>query len=56
MEKDFVNNFKNVFGHDCPFFGKLLYLYMSNGYDRQRISLLRFIECMFALFNSENRL
>jgi hypothetical protein len=33
-EKHFVSNFKAVFDYDCPYFGKLLYLYMANGYDR----------------------
>jgi hypothetical protein len=42
-EKDFVNNFKEVFGYDCPYFGKLLYLHMSGGFDRKKISLLKFI-------------
>jgi hypothetical protein len=55
-EKDFVRNFEAVFGFDCPYFGKLLYLFMSEGYDRKKISLLRFIESIFPLFDSENRL
>jgi hypothetical protein len=55
-EKDFVENFKEVFGHDCPYFGKLLYLLMSNGFDRKKISLLRFIEAIYPLFDPTNRL
>ena len=42
-EHDFVNNFERVFGHDCKYFGKLLYLYMARGYDRKRIHFLQFI-------------
>lgn len=51
-----MNNFKVVFGHDCPYFGKLLYLSMSGGYDRKKISLLKFIETIFPIFDIENRL
>ena len=51
-----VNNFSKVFGHECPFMGKLLYLFMARGYDRQRISLARFVEALYPLFDNENRL
>ena len=54
-EKHFTNNFHKVFGVDCPFFGKLLYLYMAKGKDHAKISLLRFMECLFPLFNEGNR-
>lgn len=33
VEKNFVKNIKYLIGVDCPFFGKLLYLFMSNGLD-----------------------
>lgn len=55
-EQHFVKNSKNVFGVDCPFFGKLLYIYMSNGYDRSKISLFRFLECLYPIFDDSNRL
>jgi hypothetical protein len=55
-EKDFVNNFKEVFGYECAYFGKLLYLYMSGGYDRKKISLLKFIEKLFPLHDPDGRL
>ena len=51
-----MNNSGKVFGEECPFFGKLLYLFMSGGYDRQKISLLKFIESLMPLYNSEHRL
>jgi len=54
-EKHFKNNFKDVFGIDCPFFGKLLYIWMAKGYDKSKISFLRFLECLFPLWNMENR-
>jgi len=50
-EKHFKDNFKKVFDVDCPFFGKLLYLYMANGYDKAKISFLRWLECLYPLFN-----
>jgi Ca2+-binding EF-hand superfamily protein len=55
-EKDFVNNIKEVFGHDCKYFGKLLYLLMSDGYDRKKIHFLKFLECLYPLFDMEKRL
>lgn len=54
-ESHFTKNFARVFGVDCPFFGKLLYLYMSRGKDHAKISLLRFLECLYPLLNSDNR-
>ena len=54
-EENFKNNFKNVFGVDCPFFGKLLYIWMAKGFDKAKISLLRFLECLYPLWNLENR-
>jgi hypothetical protein len=51
-----VNNFKAVFGHDCPYFGKLLYLFMAEGFDRKKISLFRFIQSLYPLFDNDNRL
>ena len=45
-----------MFGYDCEFFGELLYLYMARGYDRVKISLLRFLECMMPIFDKEMRL
>lgn len=54
-EKNFVNNVSKVFGVECPFFGKLLYLFMARGFDSAKISLLRFMECLFPIFNNDNR-
>lgn len=54
-EENFKDNFKNVFGVDQPFFGKLLYIWMARGYDKAKISLLRFLECLYPLWNMENR-
>ena len=58
-EKHFIQNFHQVFGpgprREQEFFGKLLYIHMSKGYDRAKISYHRFLECFYPLFNQENR-
>jgi hypothetical protein len=59
-EKDITNNLKNVFGYDCPYFAKMIYLLLSGGYDKAKISMSRFVkefmilkgESMNSLFNS----
>ena len=38
-EKNFTQNLKYVIGRDCPFFGKMLYLYFADGYDGAKITL-----------------
>ena len=50
-----MKNSKAVFGVDCPFFGKMLYIYMAKGFDRAKISLHRFLEALYPLFNPDNR-
>lgn len=35
-----------MLGEDEPYFGKMLYLWMSNGFDRTKISIVDFIEFM----------
>lgn len=50
-----VKNIAKVFGTDCQMFAKMLYLYMSKGYDRTKISFLRYLECLYPLFNNDNR-
>jgi hypothetical protein len=52
-EKQILANFERVFGVPCPYFGKILYLYMSKGYDRAKISFLRFLECLYPFMNDE---
>ena len=55
-EHNFIENINKVFDEHTPaFFGKMLYVYMAKGYDKVKISLLRFLECMYPLFNNENR-
>lgn len=34
---------KHVFGYDCTYFGKLLYYMMSDGLDKIKIGMSRFI-------------
>jgi hypothetical protein len=50
-----IKNISKVFGTDSPMFAKLLYLYMSKGHDRAKISFLRYLECLYPLFNNDNR-
>lgn len=50
-EKQILANFSKVFGISCPFFGKILYLYMSKGFDRAKISFLRYLECLYPFMN-----
>ena len=38
-EENFMKNIKYVLDVDEPFFGKMLYLHMSQGYDRAKITL-----------------
>lgn len=33
IEKNFTQNIKRVIGTNCPFFGKMLYLYFAQGLD-----------------------
>ena len=49
-EEDIIVNMKNVFGYTFPYFGKLLYLYLSKGYDKSKISLSRFTTMMLPIF------
>lgn len=54
-EEMIVNNFHLVFGENCPFFGKILYLYMSRGFDRCKITFVRFLQCLYPFMNNEER-
>lgn len=33
IESHFTQNIKAIIGVDCPFFGKILYIYFANGFD-----------------------
>ena len=54
-EEMIVSNFHLVFGENCPFFGKILYLYMSRGFDRCKITFVRFLQCLYPFMNNEER-
>lgn len=43
-EKNFIHNIRFVIGTESPFFGKMLYLYFSQGFDQAKISLARFVD------------
>jgi hypothetical protein len=55
-EKNFVKHFQDVFDTDCTFFGKLLYLHMARGFDKGKVSFLRYLEVLYPLCNAENRM
>lgn len=38
-----------------PAFGKLLYLHMSDGYDKSKIAFSRFIETFLPFISDENK-
>ena len=54
-EEDFSKNIAKVIGFDCPFFGKILYIYMSDGFDRKKISYFEFLKKLYPLYSPENR-
>ena len=55
-EDDLMRNINKVFLDAPPFFGKMLYIWMSEGYDRVKISLLKFLECLHPLQDADFRL
>jgi hypothetical protein len=52
-EEDIIKNMKNVFGYDHVYFAKLLYLLLSGGYDKMKISMSTFIK-EFSLLKGED--
>lgn len=43
LEESFKKNIRYIIGTDCPFFGKMLYLHMSGGFDKSRINLTTWV-------------
>jgi hypothetical protein len=35
---------KNIFGYDCPYLAKMIYLMLSNGFDKMKIPMSKFIK------------
>lgn len=52
-EDQIITNMSNVFGYKFDFFGKLIYLYISKGFDRSKISISRFINALMPLMNGD---
>ena len=50
VEQNFTQNIKHVIGVEHEFFGKLLYLWMSGGYDKAKISMQQFIENLLVFY------
>lgn len=44
LEKNFTQNIKRVIGTNCPFFGKMLYLYFAQGLDQVKVTLVNFVK------------
>ena len=55
-ESDIVNNFDRVFGYPCPYFGKILYLFLSGGQHRMKIDLLKMIKALWPLYDKDNQM
>lgn len=51
-----MNNFSRVFGYSCPYFGKILYLYLSGGQHRMKIDLLKMIKALYPLYDKDNQM
>ena len=53
-EENFMKNIKHVLGVDEPYFGKCLYLYMAQGYDKAKITIHNFIDNLIH-FRGDNK-
>ena len=53
LEQNFMKNIKHVIGVDYPFFGKMLYLWMSGGYNKAKITMYQFIENMMVFVKDD---
>lgn len=53
-EANFTRNIKYVIGVDEPYFGKMLYLWISKGYDRAKITISDFISA-FLTFKGDDK-
>ena len=56
LEENFTKNIKHVIGVEHEFFGKLLYLWMSGGYDKAKISMVQFIENLLVFYRDDKNL
>lgn len=54
-EKNFTQNLKYVIGRDCPFFGKMLYLFFADGYHGAKINLKQFYTCLKPYTQDEDK-
>ena len=50
-----MKNIKFVIGVDCPYFGKILYLYFAKGYDKAKITMARFFEGLKPYVNEDEK-
>jgi Ca2+-binding EF-hand superfamily protein len=52
-EHNFKTNIKHIIGYDAPYFGKLIYIYLSGGRDQVKITLVDWYKFL-ASFVSDN--
>ncbi len=55
VEKNFTQNIGEVTGQESEFFGKMLYHYFSNGYDKAKISMQKFFEKLMPFTDDDER-
>ena len=51
---NWLKQVSKVINHECHFFGKILYIYISTGFDKSKISFLRFLYKLVPLWEPEN--
>lgn len=56
VEENFTQNISEVIGCECEFFGKMLYLYMAHGKDKQRIYMPRFFSSLQPFCNDDEKM
>jgi hypothetical protein len=54
-EQNFTKNIGEVTGYPCEFFGKMLYLFFANGFDKAHVTMQRFFEYLKPYADDEAR-
>lgn len=52
-EQDIISNMKNIFGYEYQYLAKMIYIMLSNGIDKAKIPLSRFIK-QFQILKNED--
>ncbi len=56
LEDNFKRNMKHIIGYDCPFFGKMLYLYLGKGFDNVKVTLPKFFAFFAQFYNPDDKI